>query len=88
MADRIRGRKWMAIRRTVLGADPLCTICRKRGQITLATVVDHKTALMNGGTNELSNLHGLCKPCHNIKTEVDKGREPKQEIGTDGWPVT
>ena len=85
--ERIRGRKWMMMRRAVLDADPLCTICRKRERVTLATVVDHKIALMNGGTNERSNLHGLCKSCHDTKTETDKGRKPKQAIGADGWPM-
>lgn len=75
------------MRRSVLDADPLCTECRKNKRVTLATVVDHKTALMNGGTNERSNLHGLCKEHHDIKTEADKGRKPKQQIGEDGWPI-
>ena len=75
------------MRRTVLDADPLCKICRPKGRVALATVVDHEIALMNGGTNDIENLRGLCHDCHALKTEVDKGRKPKQVTGTDGWPV-
>ena len=76
------------MRKVVLSNGPLCTACKANGRVTIATIVDHRTALMNGGTNDYDNLHGLCDDCHAIKTEADKGRKPKQQIGEDGWPIT
>lgn len=34
--------------------------------------VDHKVALMHGGTNEVSNLEALCPNCHRKKTTQDR----------------
>ena len=39
---------------------------------------DHLIPLRKGGTNELSNLRVLCKPCHKLKTAEDKKRWSKE----------
>lgn len=36
------------------------------------TDVDHMTPLYLGGSNERSNLHGLCRACHIIKTRIEQ----------------
>lgn len=37
--------------------------------------VDHLVALMNGGTNDISNLRALCPNCHRVKTKRDRSRK-------------
>ena len=71
------------MRNRVLGANPLCAMCRT----AFATELDHIVALSNGGTNEEGNLQGLCAACHEIKTAHDLGRRPRITTGADGWPV-
>jgi 5-methylcytosine-specific restriction protein A len=39
---------------------------------------DHLVTIRNGGTNALENLRVLCKPCHKLKTAVDR-RTPRFE---------
>lgn len=78
----------MAMRKVVMQRDKyLCQSCSTPDSPKIATVVDHEIALMNGGTNDYDNLRALCNPCHDAKTEHDKGRKSKQQIGEDGWPV-
>ena len=43
-----------------------CALCGK--PLDAAYALDHKTALGNGGSNELSNAQALCSPCHGLKT--------------------
>ena len=59
---------WQRLRRLVLGREPLCRICMADGRVVEATVVDHITPLADGGTNDVTNLQPLCKPCHDRKT--------------------
>ncbi|WP_239655210.1 HNH endonuclease [Mycobacterium riyadhense] len=40
---------------------PRCTI--------VATQVDHRISVENGGTDDLSNLDSACAQCHNDKTQ-------------------
>lgn len=44
-----------------------CVVCGSEGPLEL----DHAMALMNGGGNELDNLHTLCHECHVAKTRLD-----------------
>lgn len=57
---------WRRMRAAVLQREPLCRECRKHGETTPATDVDH----IDGNTfnNAMSNLQPLCKPCHTRKT--------------------
>lgn len=87
MIKRLSGRKRQQVRTKVFRANPLCVECEKRGIVTLATELDHKVALVNGGTNEESNLAGICKQCHIRKTAKDLGYKEKKQIGLDGWPI-
>lgn len=58
------GYKWRKLRARFLNAHPLCEQCLLQGRYTLATEVHHIKPLTDGGTNDLSNLMALCKPCH------------------------
>ncbi|MCM7775005.1 HNH endonuclease [Enterobacter asburiae] len=67
------GSKWDRLRPIVLDRDKhLCQECLRNGRYTPAETVDHITAKANGGTDDLSNLESLCKPCHRAKTAVER----------------
>lgn len=87
MATRLRGRAGIAQRKRRLTAEPTCRICRSKGIIVAATRVDHIVALVNGGTDDDSNVQSLCEPCHEAKTRVDLGQRQQVAIGLDGWPL-
>lgn len=68
------GAKWRKIRKAALYRDMgLCVHCRSRGDITVATEVDHIVRKADGGTDDLDNLQSLCRPCHEAKTAVENG---------------
>ena len=62
-------RKWKALRKAVLAAEPFCRICQKA-----ATDVDH--IVEHRGDWELfldrKNLQALCKECHAEKTKREQ----------------
>lgn len=57
---RLRGAKWMAIRRRVLRRDR--GKCRKCG--APATEVHHVKPVAEGGSDAMRNLVALCHACH------------------------
>jgi 5-methylcytosine-specific restriction protein A len=69
-AKRGYGRQWQKVRKRQLSVSPLCADPRGRhvGRVVVATEAHHMIALRNGGTNHLSNLQSLCKPCHSYET--------------------
>lgn len=70
---RIRGRRWMEMRRHVLAGSPLCVVCERAGFVELATEVDHIIPLAQGGSNDYANLQALCSDCHADKTRHEFG---------------
>lgn len=62
--------RWQRLRRDVLQTDPFCRSCADRGRHVLTIDVDH--IRKHDGDPVLfwdrSNLQGLCKSCHTIKT--------------------
>jgi 5-methylcytosine-specific restriction endonuclease McrA len=48
-----------------------CAKCRKHWTVTGWPEIDHIQALINGGTNALSNKQLLCEHCHELKTSED-----------------
>jgi 5-methylcytosine-specific restriction protein A len=85
--ERIRGRALQALRNRLLSDHPLCVMCLGSGRVKAATELDHIIALTNGGSNDDTNLQGLCADCHKAKTTLDLGHRQRCEIGIDGWPV-
>ncbi len=90
--DKLRkGTRWQKVRLIVINRDPIC----KRCDLRLTEIVDHivpaSVALIqareskrwpydgNAGYFLLSNLQGLCRPCHGAKTVEDKQH-------TGDWP--
>lgn len=89
-AQRGYGGRWQRERLLFLQRNPLCVMCKREDRITAATVVDHITP--HKGNHALlwdwSNWQPLCKQHHNRdKQAIDRGGQPRQRIGTDGWPV-
>lgn len=66
-AERGYGGRWQRERAEYLDKHPLCVMCEQRGQVTVATVVDHK--IPHRGDETLmwdhENWQALCKPHHN-----------------------
>ena len=63
-------REWKAIRSVVFAINPYCEECLKLGFKTLAQDVDHIIDIKDEPTRclDISNLQGLCRPCHSTKT--------------------
>ena len=57
------GGSWPALRELVLNEEPICRNCRRAP----STEVDHIIPKRRGGTDDRSNLQGLCSICHGSK---------------------
>jgi 5-methylcytosine-specific restriction protein A len=68
---RLRGRAGVALRGRVRAEEPCCRSCLADGKRVRTEEIDHIRPLSEGGTDERSNLQGLCKPCHDAKTKVE-----------------
>ena len=66
--ERGYGADWRRLRVVVLHEEPVCQLCH----ITAASVVDHIMPRAKGGTDERTNLRGVCGPCHHAKTGRDR----------------
>ncbi|KKI17489.1 HNH endonuclease signature motif containing protein [Sphingomonas sp. Ag1] len=66
--ERLRGRAGVRQREQVKSEEPLCRKCLERGEEQPTEEVDHIRPLSEGGSNDRSNLQGLCGPCHKAKT--------------------
>jgi len=68
------GRPWRRLREFILSRDPLCVNpFGIEGHVALSTDVDHILPVAQGGTEEPSNLQGLCHSCHSRKTATEVG---------------
>ena len=65
------GRKLQQWRARILRAEPLCRHCKAKGQLTIATEVDHETPLEQGGTYADANAQPLCAECHKVKSKAE-----------------
>jgi 5-methylcytosine-specific restriction protein A len=62
--NRIRGRKGQQIRKRRLARTKgLCEHCLEQGRTRLATIVNHKTPLAQGGEDVDENTENLCDRC-------------------------
>lgn len=86
---------WQKLRRLKLDVDPLCEGCEPRGQLTVASHVDHRKAISDGGDPfpPLEELASLCPSCHSAKTArgVEAGAvrstKPRKGCNPDGTPL-
>jgi 5-methylcytosine-specific restriction enzyme A len=61
---------WRKLRAAYLAANPWCA---EPGCTEPATHVDHRTTRRSGGTDDWSNLQGLCWSHHSAKTARQDG---------------
>ena len=82
----LNGKVWRELRATVLAEQPLCPECQKTGYIVSAVDVDH---IDNDPTNNhRSNLIGLCKSHHSIKTQMCiNGKQKRYGFDERGYPL-
>ena len=80
--------RWRRRAKHQLRFDPLCCLCRAKGEITPATVADHSPP-HNGEYNAFLRgpIRSLCKPCHDGLQPNFKHRGYRPDIGVDGFPV-
>lgn len=70
--ERGYGAAWDKLRRIILKRDcGLCQPCLKLGRTTEAKQVDHIVQKSDGGTDDESNLQGICIACHRTKTAAE-----------------
>jgi 5-methylcytosine-specific restriction protein A len=69
-AKRGYDRQWRKRRLSVISRDPICRMCRDQ----LTQEVDHIKRKAEGGTDDMNNLQGLCRACHQDKT-ISENRE-------------
>jgi len=72
--ERIRGSELLRLRAAMQAEDPLCAQCRREGRVCAWDELDHIVPLREGGTNERSNLQGLCYDCHRVKSAEESRR--------------
>ena len=70
------GPDWQARRARVLKEEPNCRLCGAR-----SIEVDHIKAHADGGTDERSNLRGLCGDCHKKHTAEQNRARRKRKKG-------
>lgn len=70
-AERGYDARWRKVRELKLATNPLCEECERQGYVMPGELIDHIVAKRNGGTDDLSNLQTLCRPCHAKKTAED-----------------
>ena len=67
--------RWRKARESYLAEHPLCVKHHARGEVVVATVVDHIRP--HRGNKQLfwdeGNWQALCKQCHDIKTATEDG---------------
>lgn len=84
---RTRGTTLVNMRRRLFSEKPLCAHCEQAGRFTPAVELDHIVPIAHGGTDDWSNLQGLCVECHRVKSAKESGKKPRPTTGVDGWPV-
>jgi len=78
-----RSTDWRLLRKIIKARDPLC-VAPGCGRATAH--VDHIKPRSEGGSDDPSNLRGLCHSCHNSRSA--RGNGPVRAIGcnADGTP--
>ena len=83
--DDLSGYAWSKIRLRIRKRDQYtCQSCKIAVQ---AGIVDHRVALINGGSNADTNLQLLCEVCHTDKTNRDLGYKVKTRTNESGLPT-
>lgn len=75
---RVTGRRLQQLRQELFRRSPLCAECERLGRVTLATQRDHIKPLAEGGTDDDTNVQGLCEPCHEEKSLQERLRAQRR----------
>jgi 5-methylcytosine-specific restriction protein A len=75
---KLYGQTWRKVRDRYIATHPLCEQCQENRRFTPAKEVHHIKPLVQGGTNEYSNLKSLCTSCHSEITAREGGRWARQ----------
>lgn len=78
---RLTGRALQAARAALFAERPLCAECERNGRVRAATKRDHIVPVAEGGTEDPSNIQGLCEDCHDVKSEQERKRGIKRWNG-------
>jgi 5-methylcytosine-specific restriction protein A len=80
---------WKDLRAHQLQIEPLCRLCKQRGQITAAVVADHIVD-HHGDWNafRLGPLQSLCEECHERKhNRLGPALRASKAVDDDGLPI-
>ena len=83
IVPRIRGRELQRRRAVLFATQPWCVRCLDMGKHTRATIRDHIVPLAEGGTEDDTNIQGLCLDCSDAKTETESLRGVQRSQMTD-----
>lgn len=77
---RLSGRALQRARAELFAREPLCAECRRATppRVTLAVWRDHIVPVAEGGSDDDSNIQGLCDDCHRAKTARESARGLKR----------
>jgi 5-methylcytosine-specific restriction protein A len=76
-ATRTRGSAWVKTRDRILRRDCgvcQCDECKRTGSLRLASEVDHRTPIWEGGSDDDANLQAINGECHRRKSAEEAGR--------------
>ncbi len=74
--------RWKRLRMIVLRQEPFCRACRRAGELTPASQVDHIQEIRQGGAVwSISNLQPLCASCHSRKTNKSPDKRVDPDTG-------
>tara|TARA_R100000655_G_scaffold3450_1_gene12046 strand:+ start:192 stop:533 length:342 start_codon:yes stop_codon:yes gene_type:complete len=65
---------WRMTRKFYIKDNPLCEMCKRKGETTAAQMVDHITPISIGGMAvalNTKNLQSLCNSCHAKKSSYE-----------------
>ena len=63
---------WRMTRKFYIKDNPLCEMCKRKGETTAAQMVDHiKQISLGGSMLHHSNLQSLCNKCHAKKSAYE-----------------
>lgn len=79
---------WKRIRKAHLLSHPLCVMCKPRGIVQAATVVDHIEPHRGDAAKFYAGpFQALCKGCHDSLKQTEEKRGHNPMVGLDGWPM-
>lgn len=87
--ERSYNARWQRRRKMFLWCNPLCYYCERAGNVTPATVVDHKEPHRFNAElfwNE-DNWQSLCTTHHQSSKQQEEYKGYSSEVGADGWVV-